>query len=103
MSRLGSSQVGKHSNSDILPKILGEWRGIETTEAACKELDYLCGKGYRYYFPFVYQAFLLDKPEEQNEIFQQHMTPQEDYDKIVRQFQNLQDMSTSLIIVLSGR
>ena len=98
-----ASQQGAYQNSvetgisDILPKILGEWWGIETTEAARKELDYLCGKGYRYYFPFVYQAFLLDKPEEQDEIFQQHMTSQEDYDKIVRQFQNLQETYEELL------
>ena len=81
-----ASQQGAYQNSietgisDMLPKILGEWWGIETTEAAHKELNYLCGKGYRYYFPFVYQAFLLDKPEEQDEIFQQNMTSQEDYE-----------------------
>ena len=81
----------------MLPKILGEWWGIETTEDARKELDYLCQKGYRYYFPFVYQAFLLDKPEEQDEIFQQNMTSQEDYDKIVMQFQNLQETYEELL------
>ena len=54
-----ASQQGAYQNSietgipDMLPKILGEWWGIETTEDARKELDYLCQKGYRYYFPFV--------------------------------------------------
>lgn len=92
-----ASQQGAYQNSVetgisyMLPKILGEWWGIETTEAAHKELNYLCEKGYRYYFPFVYQAFLLEKPEEQDEIFQQNMTSQEDYNKIVMQFQNLQE------------
>ena len=98
-----ASQQGAYQNSietgipDMLPKILGEWWGIETTEDARKELDYLCQKGYRYYFPFVYQAFLLDKPEEQDEIFQQNMTSQEDYDKIVMQFQNLQETYEELL------
>lgn len=92
-----ASQQGAYQNSietgisDLLPKILGEWWGIESTDAAKEELDYLCEKGYRYYFPFVYQAFLLGKPEAQDEIFQQNMTSQEDYDKIVAQFQNLQE------------
>ena len=40
---------------------------------------------------------MLDKPEEQDEIFQQHMTSQEDYDKIVRQFQNLQETYEELL------
>ena len=98
-----ASQQGAYQNSietgipDMLPKILGEWWRIETTEDARKELDYLCQKGYRYYFPFVYQAFLLDKPEEQDEIFQQNMTSQEDYDKIVMQFQNLQKTYEELL------
>lgn len=59
-----ASQQGAYQNSvetgisDILPKILGEWWGIETTEAARKELDYLCGKGYRYYFPCLSGIFV---------------------------------------------
>ena len=98
-----ASQQGAYQNSietgisGILPKILGEWWGIETTEAAKEELDYLCGKGYRYYFPFVYQAFLLDNAEAQDEIFQQNMTSQEDYDKITSQFQNLQETYNELL------
>ena len=80
-----ASQQGAYQNSietgiaDLLPKILGEWWGIESTDSARKELDYLCEKGYRYYFPFVYKAFLLDKPEAQDEVFQQNMSSQEDF------------------------
>ena len=50
-----ASQQGAYQNSietgipDLLPNILGEWWGIESTDAAKKELDYLCNKGYRYY------------------------------------------------------
>jgi len=98
-----ASQQGAYQNSietgiaDLLPKILGEWWGIESTDSARTELDYLCEKGYRYYFPFVYKAFLLDKPEAQDEVFQQNMSSQEDYDKIVAQFQNLQETFDELI------
>ena len=46
-----ASQQGAYQNSmetgisDMLPKILGEWWGIETTEAARKELVPLCLSG----------------------------------------------------------
>lgn len=46
-----ASQQGAYQNSietgisDLLPKILGEWWGIESTDAAKEELDYLCEKG----------------------------------------------------------
>lgn len=98
-----ASQQGAYQNSietgisDMLPKILGEWWGIFDTESAINELDYLSGKGYRYYFPFVYKAFLLDSHEAQDEIFQQNMTSQEDYDKIVSQLQNLQETYEELV------
>lgn len=92
-----ASQQGAYQNSietgirDMLPKILGEWWGIENTTEAKEELDYLCQKGFRYYFPFVWQAFLLDDRKAQDEVFQQNMTSQEDYNKIISQFQNLQE------------
>lgn len=35
----------------MLPKILGEWWRIETTEDARKELDYLCQKDTGIIFP----------------------------------------------------
>lgn len=98
-----ASQQGAYQNSietgisDMLPKILGEWWGIESTQEAKNELDYLCQKGYRYYFPFVWQAFLLNDPKEQDEVFQQNMTSQEDYDKIVSQLQNLQETFDELV------
>lgn len=62
-----------------------------------EELQYLCEKGYRYYFPFVWQAFLLTDPKQQDEVFQQNMTSQEDYDKITVQLQNLQDTCDELL------
>lgn len=92
-----ASQQGAYQNSmetgvkDILPQILGEWWGIDSTDKARRELDYLSQKGFRYYSPFVFKAFLLTDPQQQDNIFQQNMTSQEDYDKIVSQFENLQE------------
>ena len=92
---LYASQQGAYQNSIKtgiayeLPKILGEWWGIENTTDAKNELDYLLNKGFRYYFPFVWQAYQLDDPEKQDEIFQKNMTSQEDYDKVNIQLQNL--------------
>lgn len=98
-----ASQQGAYQNSmetgiqDMLPTILGDWWGIHSTADAKEELDYLCQKGFRYYFPFVWQAFLSDNPKEQDNIFQNNMTSQEDYDKIVSQFQNLQETYDELV------
>ncbi len=98
-----ASQQGAYQNSietgikDVLPQILGEWWGITSTMDAKRELDYLLNKGFRYYFPFVWEAFLLNNSEQQDEIFQKNMTSQEDYDKITSQFQNLQETYEELI------
>ncbi|MDM8269394.1 DUF1266 domain-containing protein [Barnesiella viscericola] len=100
---LYASQQGAYQNSletgirSELPKILGEWWGITCRTEAVEELQYLCEKGYRYYFPFVWQAFLLTDPKQQDEVFQQNMTSQEDYDKITVQLQNLQDTCDELL------
>lgn len=62
---------------------------------------------FAYYFPHVYQAFLLDDEEAKDRIFQQHMDSQEDYDKAVEQLHNLEDCYDELLGVwyyhLSGR
>ncbi len=98
-----ASQQGAYQNSmetgirDLLPRILREWWGITNYIAAHEELEYLCKKGYRYYFPFICQAFRSDSPDAQDEIFQQNMTSQEDYDKIVMQFQNLEGTYNELL------
>ena len=63
---------------DKLPTILGEWWGINNAHDARETLDDLCRKGYDYYFPFVYEAFLLDDENAQDDIFQQNMESQED-------------------------
>ena len=67
---------------DKLPTILGEWWGINNAHDARETLDDLCRKGYDYYFPFVYEAFLLDDENAQDDIFQQNMESQEDYEKV---------------------
>ncbi len=54
-------------------------------------LDDLCRKGYDYYFPFVYEAF-CDDENAQDDIFQQNMESQEDYEKAVGQLQNLKEV-----------
>ena len=62
---LYASQQGVYQNSiktgiDYeLPQILGEWWGIKNSQDAREKMDYLLEKGFRYYFPYVWQAFLL--------------------------------------------
>ena len=82
-----ASQQGAWQNSletgisDTLPEILGGWWGIDSTAEARTQLDYLCEKGFRYYWPTVLEAFRLDDRLRQDALFQQRMTSQEDYDK----------------------
>ena len=64
-----ASQQGAWQNSletgifDTLPEILGGWWGIDSTTEAREQLDYLCEKGFRYYWPTVLEAFRLDGRE----------------------------------------
>lgn len=71
--------------------------GINNAHDARETLDDLCRKGYDYYFPFVYEAFLLDDENAQDDIFQQNMESQEDYEKAVGQLQNLKEVYEELI------
>lgn len=82
---------------DTLPEILGQWWGIWSTKDAHQELNYLLTKGFRYYYPYVLQAFALQDTKQQDVIFQQNMTSQEDYNKITSQFQNLQETYDELV------
>lgn len=82
---------------DRLPTLLGKWWGISSARDAEETLEYLCGKGYDYYFPYVYKAFLLNDEQEQDDVFQQNMTNQEDYDKAVEQLKNLKETYEELI------
>lgn len=82
---------------DKLPTVLGKWWGISTSRDAKETLDYLCQKGFDYYFPFVYQAFLLKDEKAQDEVFQQNMKNQEDYEKAVEQLQNLKQTYQELV------
>lgn len=96
-------QQGAYLNSltldikDKLSTILANWWSIYNTQDAKQTLEYLGEKGFAYYFPYVYQAFLLDDEEAQDQIFQQHMTSQEDYDKAVQQLYNLKECYDELL------
>ena len=74
-----ASQQGAWQNSletgisDTLPEILGGWWGIDSTAEARTQLDYLCEKGFRYYWPTVLEAFRLDDRLRQDALFQQLM------------------------------
>lgn len=96
-------QQGAYLNSltlgikDKLSTILVDWWSICNTQDARQTLEYLEEKGFAYYFPYVYQAFLLDDEKAQDQIFQQHMTSQEDYDKAVQQLYNLEECYDELL------
>lgn len=96
-------QQGAYVNSltlgidDKLSNILGHWWGISTAGDARETLEGLCQKGFGYYFPFVYQAYLLDDEELQDQVFQQEMTCQQDYDQAVRMLYSLQDAYRELV------
>ena len=98
-----ASQQGAWQNSlatgifDTLPEIVGDWWGIDSTAEARAQLDYLCEKGFRYYWPTVLEAFRLDGRERQDELLQQRMTSQEDYDKVSSQLENLQETFDELL------
>lgn len=63
-----ASQQGAWQNSletgisDTLPEILDGWWGIDSTAEARTQLDYLCEKGFRYYWPTVLEAFQARRP-----------------------------------------
>lgn len=96
-------QQGAYLNSltldikDKLPTILADWWDICNAQDAKQTLEYLGKKGFAYYFPHVYQAFLLDDEEAKDRIFQQHMDSQEDYDKAVEQLHNLENCYDELL------
>ena len=98
-----ASQQGAWQNSletgisDTLPEILGGWWGIDSTAEARTQLDYLCEKGFRYYWPTVLEAFRLDDRLRQDALFQQRMTSQEDYDKVSSQLENLRETFDELL------
>lgn len=98
-----ASQQGAWQNSletgifDALPEIVGGWWGIDSAAEARKQLDYLCEKGFRYYWPTVLEAFRLDGRERQDELLQQRMTSQEDYNKALSQLENLRETFDELL------
>jgi len=74
---------------DKLYTILGEWWGINDRDSALDTLDYLRDKGYSYYFPTVYKAFLAASDPERKDIILDEMTTQEDAEKAYEQTHNL--------------
>ena len=76
---------------------MGGWWGIDSTAEARRQLDYLGEKGFRYYWPTVLEAFRLDGRERQDELLQQRMTSQEDYDKVSSQLENLRETFDELL------
>ena len=78
----------------VVPSGSSAW---QSSQDAKQTLEYLGEKGFAYYFPYVYQTFLLDNEEAKDRIFQQHMTNQEDYDKVVEQLHNLEECYDELL------
>ena len=99
-----ASQQGAWQNSletgifDTLPEIVSGWWGIDSTAEARGQLDYLCEKGFRYYWPTVLEAFLFEDRQRQETLFQQRITSQEDYDKATSQLENLRETFEELTL-----
>jgi len=56
------------TGSERIQKIVNEWWGINNSEEAVNTLNNLYKKGFRYYLPVVYKAFLVDDEIEQKSI-----------------------------------
>lgn len=61
-----------------------DWWGITSTESALETLDYLNKKGFAFYFPSVYRAFMTKGEEEQKNVLingivpDKELTPEEE-------------------------
>jgi len=55
--------------------ILGDWWQIHNPEEAMKKLNYLRDKGFGFYFPTVYKAFLTDDEQEKEKIIIDGIVP----------------------------
>ena len=99
---LYASQQGVYQNSiktgiDYeLPQILVNGGESKTVRMPGKKWI-ICWKRIQILFPYVWQAFLLSDPKQQDEVFQQYMESQEDYDKAVSQLQNLEETYDELL------
>lgn len=70
--------------------ILAEWWGIDSREYAQETLQYLTGKGYRFYCPAVLNAFT--SPENQQiELLRHVFADDEDFGKACSQLDNLKE------------
>ncbi|MCD8102691.1 MAG: DUF1266 domain-containing protein [Alistipes sp.] len=89
--------------------IVNNWWGIHSPEEAVAKLDYLDSKGFDYYFPTVFRAFMEADPEKQKEIItggmvnpvslagQDEDTITEDVQKAFSQRENLAETYDELV------
>lgn len=86
---INALSTGLHKGE--LKKLLSEWWGINDKAEAVSTLDYLKNKGFRYYFPTVYQAFLhSDDQQKEQMIYQAFSDSEEDMGKAFSQLENLE-------------
>lgn len=97
------------TGSDRIKKIVNEWWGIQNSEEAVNILNNLYKKGFRYYLPVVYKAFLVDDEKEQKSIILQELLPkadiehqqeeeiEEDFNKVFSQVEHLEETYDELL------
>jgi len=83
---INSLTTGSTNFSDIL----GKWWGIQNKEDALSKLDYLKDKGFRFYFPVVYKAFLSPEAD-QEELIIAAFVDDEDQEKAETQLMYLKE------------
>lgn len=95
-------------DDEMIRMITQDWWGIYNRETALETLNYLKDKGFNYYFPSVYKAFLSGSTREQEKILLEGLTPQgrltekekevykEDLQKALSQVSNLQNSYNEL-------
>ncbi len=62
-------------DKDKIDTITGQWWGINTPEEAMDTLEYLQNKGFAYYFPYAYRAFLTNDEEQKKNIIINGLVP----------------------------
>jgi Protein of unknown function (DUF1266) len=71
--------------------ILVNWWGIDSKHSAREKLVYLRDKGFRFYLPTVYQAYLLPSDEVQEAWLPDQFEEDEDIEKAFSQLVNLEE------------